>query len=404
MDAHRLALDAIDAQLPELRAELIRLAQINTGSFNATGINALAERLRAGFAPLEAQVESIELAPYRDRDDQGQLRERPLGRALRLRKRPDAPLQVFLCGHMDTVYGADSTFQSVHETGPDQLNGPGVADLKGGLMVMWAALSALERSPHRERIGWELLFNPDEEIGSPSSAPLLAAAAARNHLGLVYEPALAGGHLAGARKGSGNFELIVRGRAAHAGRDPEAGRNAVVACAELTTALHALNGQREGLTLNPAYVHGGGPLNLVPDRCAMRFNVRTRTIEDEAWLRDQLDMLVQRIGQREGFGVDLHGGFTRPPKPFDTRNARLAGLIADCGQKLGLDLALKPTGGCCDGNNLHAHGLPNIDSLGVVGGKIHSEREWMRVSSMAERGKLSALLLLRLASGELAWS
>lgn len=402
MDAHRPALDAIDTQLPELRAELIRLAQINSGSFNAAGVDAVAARLRDRFAPLGAEIESIDLAPFRDRDDSGQVRERPLGHALRLRKRPDAPLQVFLCGHLDTVYGPESPFQRVREEGPDQLNGPGVADLKGGHLVMWAALSALEHSPHRERVGWELLFNPDEEIGSPSSAPLLAEAAARNHLGLVYEPALAGGHLAGARKGSGNFELLVRGRAAHAGRNPEAGRNALVACAEITAALQALNGQREGLTLNPAYIHGGGPLNLVPDRCVLRFNVRTRTIEDEAWLRGRLDDLVRRVDSREGFRAELHGGFTRPPKPFDARNARLASLIADCGQRLGLDLQFKSTGGCCDGNNLHAHGLPNIDSLGVVGGEIHSEREWMRVSSLAERGKLSALLLLRLASGELA--
>ncbi|MGH8518754.1 MAG: hydrolase, partial [Panacagrimonas sp.] len=104
-----------------------------------------------------------------------------------------------------------------------------------------------------------------------------------------------------------------------------------------------------------------------------------------------------------GIHIELRGGFTRPPKPFDAPNQRLAGLIADCGRDLGLALAFHPTGGCCDGNNLHEAGLPNIDNLGVVGGEIHSEREWMRVSSMAERGKLSALLLLRLASGEIAW-
>lgn len=404
MDAHRLALDAIDAQLPELRAELIQLAQINSGSFNAAGVDAVAARLRKRFAPLGAQAESIELAPYRDHDDQGQPRARGLGRALRLRMRPQAPLQVFLCGHLDTVYGADSPFQQVREIGPDRLNGPGVADLKGGHLVIWAALSALENSPHRERIGWELLFNPDEEIGSPGSAPLLAEAAARAHLGLVYEPALEGGHLAGARKGSGNFELLVHGRAAHAGRNPDAGRNAVVACAELITAMQTLNGQREGLTINPAKVHGGGALNLVPDLCSLRFNVRTRTIDDEAWLHDKLAGMVEHIETREGFRVELRGGFTRPPKPFDARNASLGALIADCGRELGLDLEFRATGGCCDGNNLHAHGLANIDSLGVVGGQIHSPGEWMRVSSLAERGKLSALLLLRLASGEMSWA
>ncbi|MGQ0618878.1 MAG: hydrolase [Panacagrimonas sp.] len=403
MQRHQAELDWIDAQLPAMRAELVQLAIINSGSFNVAGVEAVSHRLLALFAPLGAQAEFIEVTAHRSTADDGTLRERPLSRALRLRKRPDAPLQVFLCGHMDTVFGADSPFQTVRETGSDRLNGPGVADLKGGHLVMWAALSALERSPHRDRVGWELLFNPDEEIGSISSAPLLAEAAARNHLGLVYEPAFADGHLAGARKGSGNFDLIVQGRAAHAGRDFGAGRNALVACAEFVAGLYTLNDAREGLTLNPGYVHGGGSVNIVPERCVMKFNVRTQTTEDESWLHEQLDRLLARANEREGFRFELRGGFTRPPKPFDVRNARLAAMIAECGRGLGLDLAFKSTGGCCDGNNLHALGLPNIDNLGVVGGEIHSDREWMRVSSLAERGKLSALLLLRLTAGDITW-
>lgn len=404
MSLDRPELAWIDAQLPAMRAELVALASINSGSLNVAGVNAVSGRLRDWFAPLQAAAEFIEVAPHRMTADDGGVREVPLGRALRLRKRADAPLQIFLCAHLDTVFAADSPFQSVRESAPDTLHGPGVADLKGGHLVMWAALSALERSEHRERIGWEVLFNPDEEIGSAGSAPLLVEAAHRNHLGLVYEPALADGHLAAGRKGSGNFELVVHGRAAHAGRDFEAGRNAIVAAAELATALHALNGQRAGVTINPGYVHGGGALNIVPALCVLKLNLRTQQRADEGWLHDQLDLLLTRANQREGIHVELRGGFTRPPKLFDERNRRLAGLIADCGRALGLALEFTPTGGCCDGNNLHAAGLPNIDSLGVVGGGIHSDREWMRVSSLAERGALSALLLLRLAAGEISWT
>lgn len=400
---HQPTLDWIAAQLPAMREELIGLASINSGSFNVAGVDALAARVARGFAPLGAEAEWIEVPPHRHTADDGQFVERPLGRALRLRLRPDAPLQVFLGGHLDTVFGADHPFQAVTELSQDRLVGPGVADLKGGLMVMWAALSALEQSEHRERIGWELLFNPDEEVGSPGSAPLLAEAARRNHLGLVFEPALADGHLAAERKGSGNFEILVHGRAAHAGRDFEAGRNALVAAADLLSRLHALNGQREGLTLNPGYAHGGGALNIVPALCVFKFNVRTQQPDDEPWLYRQLDALLAGARQQEGFRFELRGGFTRPPKPFDARNQRLSALIADCGRSLNLDLAFKPTGGCCDGNNLYAAGLPNIDTLGVVGGEIHSDREWMRVSSLVERGQLSALLLLRLASGECTW-
>ncbi|HZU75802.1 MAG TPA: M20/M25/M40 family metallo-hydrolase, partial [Dehalococcoidia bacterium] len=146
-----------------MRGALCALAEINSGSFNAAGVNACGERLRALFAPLGAQAEFIDLPPYRDLDDAGRPRTRPLGRALRLRQRPDAALRVFLCGHLDTVFGLEHPFQRVRALDGDRLNGPGVADLKGGLLVMYLALAALERSATRERIGWEALFNPDEE-------------------------------------------------------------------------------------------------------------------------------------------------------------------------------------------------------------------------------------------------
>jgi glutamate carboxypeptidase len=397
-------LEWIAAQLPAMRDELLRLSAINSGSYNTAGVNAVGARLHERFAPLGAEAEFLELPPHRDTGDDGRAIERPVGRALRLRQRRDAPLQVFLGGHMDTVFDAGHAFQKPQIVDGDTLRGPGVADLKGGLLVMFLALSALERSPWRETIGWEVLFNPDEEIGSEGSAPLLVEAAQRNHLGLVYEPSFPDGTLAGPRKGSGNFDVVVHGRAAHAGRDPALGRNAIRAAADFVTALDALNGAREGVTLNVGYVHGGGPTNIVPDRCLLRFNVRTAVPEDERWLQEQFDRLLLDAGKKDGIRLELHGHFTRPPKVPTPAIERLAGMIGDCGKQLGLALAFRPTGGCCDGNNLAAAGLPNIDNLGVVGGEIHSDREFMRVSSLTERAQLSALLLMRLASGALAWA
>ena len=402
MREYQPLLQWIDEQTPAMRDELLRLSNINSGSFNTAGVNATSARLSQLFAPLGAQQEVLPVAPYRSTADDGILKERPLGHAVRLRRRPDAPLQIFFCGHLDTVFAADHAFQKAVQKDADTLHGPGVADLKGGMLVMYLALSALERSPWAEKIGWEVLWNPDEEVGSQSSAPLLAQAAKRNRFGLVYEPAFADGNLASARKGSGNFDVIVKGRAAHAGRDHHLGRNAIRAAADFISELDRLNGQRGELTINPGYVRGGGALNIVPDTCVFKFNVRTGEGGDECWLQDQLDLLLTRA-QREGIQFELRGGFTRPPKLFDTRTQQLAGMLADCGKSLGLALQFKPTGGCCDGNNLAAEGLVNIDNLGVVGGEIHSDREFMRLSSLPERARLSALLLLRLARGELNW-
>jgi glutamate carboxypeptidase len=392
----------IDAQLPEMRDAVLRLSRQNSGSFNAEGVHAVGAQMLERFAPLGCMHEWIGLPPFAATADDGSLRERPVGPALRLRQRPHAQLQVFLGGHLDTVFGADHPFQQAQQDGADSLHGPGVADLKGGLIVMWAALAVLERSPWRERIGWEVLLNPDEEIGSAGSDPLLRGAAGRNRFGLVFEPSLPDGSLASARKGSGNFDVIVHGRAAHAGRNPEDGRNALRAAAELIRAVDALNGTRDGVTFNVGYVHGGGALNVVPDLCVFKFNVRTAAPDDQCWVQEQLDLILARA-QRNGIRCALRGGFTRPPKIVDAQAQTLIDWLGDCGRALGTPLTFKPTGGCCDGNNLAAHGLPNVDNLGVVGRDIHSDAERMRISSLAERAKIAALLLLRLASGELVW-
>ena len=397
-------LAGIDPDALPLRDTLIELSNLNSGTFNAAGVDATGSRLIELFAGLDATVEHIAVAPYRSTGDRGEQLLRPLGQAIRLRKRPDAALRIFLCGHLDTVFASGHPFQKARQISDDVLNGPGVADLKGGLLVMLLALTALERSPWADRIGWEVLFNPDEEIGSQGSAPLLLEAASRNDFGLIFEPAYSDGGLASERKGSGNFDLVIEGRASHAGRNPEDGRNAIALAAELALSLHRLNGQRPGLTLNLGYTHGGGALNIVPDRAVLKFNVRTSQPSDECWLEEQLDLMLTRANDRDGFKVERFGGFTRPPKIISAGTARLQSLLGDCGRDLGLDLQFRPTGGCCDGNNLAAAGLANVDNLGVVGGDIHSDREWMRLSSLAERAKLNAGLMLKLASGAVSWA
>ncbi len=169
--------------------------------------------------------------------------------------------------------------------------------------------------------------------------------------------------------------------------------------ADAIVMLDDLNGQREGVTFNPGFISGGGAVNVVPDQAMARFNVRMEQTADMDWCAQQINAIVQTINGREGISLELHGGFTRPPKTLSSANQRLFELAVDCGRDLGLSLQHLPTGGCCDGNNLAAAGVPNIDTLGVHGGDIHSAQEWMRISSLVERAQLSAKLLLRLAAG-----
>lgn len=388
----------LDNRQEEMLAATIALANINSGSLNHAGVKAVGDELCKLAAPLEGNVEQIPMPAHQVIDDTGQIKQYPLANAIRVTKRPQAPMKVFLCGHMDTVFAVNHPFQQVKWLDNNTINGPGVADLKGGLVVMLNALACLERSPLAEKIGWEILFNPDEEIGSPGSSSLFAECAQRNHVGMIYEPCFPNGDFAGQRKGSGNFSVVVTGKAAHAGREHHLGRNAIRAMADFISALDDFNQQRDTITVNPGYIHGGGPVNVVPDNCVSQFNIRTTTAKDEAWCQQKLSELTASINQREGITLQLHGAFGRPPKCLTPANQRLFSLAKQCGQQIGLDLAWHPTGGCCDGNNLAAYGLPNIDTLGVQGGKIHSDQEYMLVSSLVERAKLSALLLFHLAN------
>jgi glutamate carboxypeptidase len=300
---------------------------------------------------------------------------------------------------MDTVYGADHPFQRLEWLGAKVLRGPGVADMKGGLAILLAALRAVETSATAARFGYEVVINSDEEVGSPGSAPLLSQAARGKNAALTYEPsALPDGTLAGARPGSGNFSLQVKGRSAHAGRDPENGRNALVAAADL--ALRLSRARRPGLSVNPAKIDGGGPNNVVPDHAILRVNIRPRTPEDQAEAQALLDAAIAAVASEHDVQINAHGGWGRPPKPLDARAEALFGLVKRCGADLGQPIAWRDTGGVCDGNNIAACGVPVVDTMGARGGAIHSPDEYLIVESLAERAQLSALTIVRLASGE----
>ncbi|MGH1460462.1 MAG: hydrolase [Neptuniibacter sp.] len=394
----------IDGEYDQMLSNTIALAEINSGTLNTAGVNQVGRKLVELFKPLGGEIKHIPVNAYQRLSPSGSLQSFPLGDAITIQKRPDSPLQIFLCGHMDTVFAIDHSFQKVRWLDDETLNGPGVTDLKGGLMVMLKALEAFEQTPWTDKIGWTVLFNPDEEIGSPGSAPLIAELANNVDLGMIYEPCFPNGDLAGERKGSGNFGVFVRGRSAHAGREHHLGRNAIRAMCDFISALDDLNGQKTGVTINPGTITGGSSVNAVPDTCVSHFNIRLEKPEDTDWCQQQLKQLLNKINQRDGISIDIHGGFGRTPKTLTPKNLRLFELSKSCGLELGLQLQWSPTGGCCDGNNLAAAGIPNIDTLGVQGGGIHSSDEYLKVKSLTERAKLSALLLMKLATTQdLRW-
>ncbi len=394
------ALDLVGRGGAVLVDRAVAWANVNSGSDHAEGLQATLTLLEGEAARLPADIARVPTLGFSTVADDGSVRPQARADALKITARPEAPIQVVLTGHYDTVYPADSAFQTVTPRPDGALNGPGIADMKGGISVMLGALEAFETHPDKDRVGWTVLLSRDEEIGSPASAPLLAELGARGHVGMTYEPALADGTLAGARKGSGNFHLIVSGKAAHAGRAFDEGRNAVAGAAMVAAALHGLNGQREGVTVNVARISGGGALNVVADNAVVRFNVRVPDQASADWIKAAIDEIAAST-PCEGLTLALHGGFTRPPKPMDAAQTALFEAVRQTGALLGQTIAWSPSGGVCEGNNLHAAGLPNIDTLGVRGGLIHSPDEFAWPDSFVERAQLSLLMLCKIASGEI---
>ena len=377
-------------------AQVLDWSAVNSGSRNLAGLNQLAGLLADAFASLPADVRFEEPAPVEAVDTAGHVNAVEHGKHLHLAVRPEAPVQLLFTGHMDTVFGVDHEFQQTRWLEDGVLNGPGVADMKGGLAVMLAALRAVEQTPLAARLGYEVVINSDEEVGSPASAALLTRAAQGKRAALTYEPAaLPDGPLAGARPGSGNFALVVHGRSAHAGRNPEDGRNALLAAADL--ALHLAAGKYPGLSVNPSRIDGGSPSNVVPDLAILRVNLRPRTPDDEQRARDLIETAVTAIAAERDVRIDVHGGFGRAPKPLTPEAEALFELVKRAGADLGQSISWQPSGGVCDGNNIAACGVPVVDTMGVRGGKIHSMEEFLIVDSLKERAALSALAILRLA-------
>jgi glutamate carboxypeptidase len=377
-------------------AQVERWAAVNSGTGNLAGLKNVAGQLADAFAALPGDVRLVAADPVESVDAAGRVNTIQRGDHLHLRVRPDAPVQLLLTGHMDTVFAADHPFQNLTWLEPGVLNGPGTADMKAGISVILAALTALEASPLAARVGYDVMINSDEETGSHASARLIAELAAGKTAALTYEPALPDGTLAGARPGSGNFAVIVHGLSAHAGRNPDDGRNALLAAADLALRLAALKSPT--LKVNPAKIDGGGPNNVVPDSAILRVNLRPSTpdamIEAEAALR----AAVAAVSRDHDVHCHIHGNFNRPPKPLDPAATRLFELVQGCGAALGLPpIHWNATGGVCDGNNIAACGIPVVDTMGPRGGAIHSADEFLIVDSLAERAQLSALAMIRIA-------
>jgi len=381
---------AVEARLPVYLEDLERLCNIDCGSYTPAGVNEVASWVAGFFASIGAAVE-------RRPDPDGRLGDTVIAT---FQGRPGPGPRLLLIGHMDTVFDEGTVAARPFRIDADGIaRGPGVTDMKGGLLAGLYAIREVVEATRTTGLPFERLVfvaNPDEEIGSPSSTPHIKAIAAESDACLVLECARANGDFVSARKGIFDLRIRIHGRAAHAGVEPEKGRNAILAGANLVAAIQALNGRWPDVTTNVGVFQAGTRPNVVPDLAELQVDLRGMT-------RASLDAAlaaVRKIAAAPGVAdvtTEVETMASWMPMEKLERSGRLADHVIELARRLGFATTDVATGGASDANTTSGMGVPSIDGLGPVGGLDHSPDEYLEVASIVPRTTLVAALLLAIA-------
>ena len=393
----RAELDALraatEAALPAYLHDLQRLVDVDCGTYTKAGVDEVGAWTSRRLEELGATVV---------RHAGAELGDTIVGTWERVETGPS----VLIIGHLDTVFEPGTVAERPFTIRDRRAYGPGVSDMKAGLLTGLYAIAALRtvaaaRSPDHAPdalAGWlpvgRLVFiaNPDEEIGSPSSTPLIEEEARRADAALVLEGARENGDVVSARKGHLMLRFSIHGRAAHSGVEPEKGRSAILEAAHKIVALHGLNGRFPGASVNVGVVHGGTRPNIVADSASLEIDVR-------AVERRELESLEAAImaiaGSSSVADVSTIVEMMSHHWPMErtAASARLVQHAAEVAEGLGFELHDASTGGASDGNTTAGLGVPTIDGLGPIGGLDHGPGEYVELDSIVPRTTLLAGLL-----------
>jgi glutamate carboxypeptidase len=385
-------LDAIrgiaEAGLPGYLADLERLVNIDCGSYTPAGVNEVATWVAADMAANGATVE-------RRPDPQGRYGDTVVGT---FAGRPGAGPRLLLIGHMDTVFEEGTVAKRPFRMEEGIAYGPGVTDMKGGLLLGLRALSLLRQFAGGgfERLPFEsitYIANPDEEIGSPSSTPHIVDASRNVDAAFVLECARANGDFVSMRKGIYDLRMRIAGRAAHAGVEPEKGRSAILAGAELVKGIHDLNGRWPGVTANVGVFKAGNRPNIVCDEAELQVDLRAMETQPLAEAYAAIESMAARPAVPD-VTVDIEKMHHWAPLEKLERSGRLGDHVMAIARRLGFETKGAATGGASDANTTSGQGVPSIDGLGPIGGRDHSPDEYLEVDSIVPRLALFAALLL----------
>jgi glutamate carboxypeptidase len=368
-------------------AALEAMVNVDCGSYTPAGVNAIADLCEARF---RSNGWEVERRPHVAGDgDPSQLGDLVIGR-LHGAGGPN----VLLVGHMDTVFDEGTVAERPFRIEGDIARGPGVSDMKGGLLAGFAATEALQEAGFDGFGTITYVCNPDEEIGSPYSGSIIRDLAPRHNAAFVLEGARANGDIVSARKGITDYRISITGRAAHAGVEPEKGRNAVLEAAHAIVALQALNGRWPGVTVNVGVVHGGTRTNVVAERCELQVDLRSPALDTLQAAEAEIERICEEHVVPDVTSEVARHGWHRPMEKKEAA-ARLVEIAVGVARELGFELRDAATGGASDANTTSSAGTPTIDGLGPVGGDDHAPAEWLDLTSVVPRVALLAGLISR---------
>ena len=359
--------------------DLEYLVNIDSQSKDPEGVEMVADFFVRAFENLGWRVEKKSLDPS-------------VGPSLKSTN-GEPPYDAFLLGHLDTVFPRGTTAERPFSRKGDRAYGPGVNDMKSGLLMGLYAARALEAKGAKG--SWCLLYNSEEEIGSRRARPWIEEIARQSRTAVILEPARPNGNYVNQRKGLGRIEAIFHGKAAHAGVEPEKGISAVNEMAHWIIGLHQLTDFEKGTTLNAGLVSGGTGANVVPEKASMTVDVRIREPEERERIAAKIEELRAHPAT-PGITVEADFFLTRPPMNPSPQTMKLCRLAEEAGREVGVDVHWQSTGGGSDGNFTAALGVPTVDGFGALGGGSHSVDEYIEIGALPARFALLLELLGRI--------
>ena len=371
--------DLLRAKQKEMLQLLELLVNIDSGSYTKAGIDEVGRILKMKFEEMDFVVETVNQKSYGNH------------LFIRHREQNEEP-PILIIGHMDTVFPEGTAQKRPFKIKGTRAYGPGVADMKASLVELVYALQCMKWMGKTGYKRVQVILNSDEEIGSPTSAPLICEKAVNKKYALVLEPARPDGSLVTSRRGSGRYKVVVEGKAAHSGIEPEKGHSAIEELSYKIIALQQLNDYGKGISVNVGIIKGGTAINSVPARAYAMVDVRVSEKKQGAFVVKQLKEICAHTHVK-GTKTTLSGKLDRPPMEKSLQTGQLFETIRKAGEEIGLQLTDTATGGGSDASFTAQLGIPTVDGLGPVGGKAHSEDEYLEVSSLLERTHLLATVI-----------